>query len=55
MPGVDAASRIIGALGYRADFVALPDPIRCARDLEAVLDLAEALPFKPRPLAKARR
>lgn len=55
VPGIDAASRIIDALGYRAEFVALPDPARCARDLQAVLELAEALPFTPRPPAKARR
>lgn len=55
VPGADAAARIVGALGYRVDLVELPDPARCARDLEQVLGLAEALPFRPRPLARARR
>jgi transcriptional regulator with XRE-family HTH domain len=55
VPGADAAARIVAALGYRVDLVELPDPARCARDLEQVLGLAEALPFRPRPLATARR
>ena len=55
VPGLDAATRIIEALGYRFDLVELPDPVACGRDLEQVLTLAEALPFRPRPLATARR
>lgn len=55
VPGLDAASRIVDALGYRLDAVPLPDPVACGRDLEQVLALAEALPFRPRALAKARR
>lgn len=55
VPGLDAASRIIDALGYRLEVVPLPDPASCGRDLEQVLTLAEALPYRPRPLAKARR
>ena len=54
-PGLDAASRILDALGYRLDFVELPDPAVCGRDLEQVLGLADALPFTPRPMARARR
>lgn len=53
-PSLHAAARIIDALGFRISFVALPDPERCARDLEQVLLLAEQLPYTPRPLAKAR-
>jgi hypothetical protein len=48
-------SRILDALGYRLDFVELPDPAVCGRDLEQVLGLADALPFTPRPMARARR
>lgn len=55
VPGLDAATRIIEALGYRLEVVQLPDPVACGRDLEQVLTLAEALPFRPRPLATARR
>lgn len=55
VPGLDSAIRIVEALGYRLDLVALPDPVACGRTLEQVLTLAEALPFRPRPLAKARR
>ena len=54
-PSLHAASRIIDALGYRIDFVTLPDADRCGRDLEQVLHLAEALPYTPRPMATARR
>lgn len=55
VPGLDAASRIVEALGYRLDAVPLPDPAACGRELEQVLALAEALPYRPRALAKARR
>lgn len=54
-PGLEVAGRIIEALGYRVGFVRLPDPATQARRLEDVLTLAEALPYSPRPLAKARR
>jgi transcriptional regulator with XRE-family HTH domain len=54
-PGLSTAARIIDALGFRAQFVRLPDPQRQARDLEEVLRLAEALPYRARPLARARR
>lgn len=54
-PALDTAARIIEALGYRIDLVALPDPVACGRDLEQVLALAAALPHRPRPLASARR
>ncbi|MFM8825768.1 MAG: helix-turn-helix domain-containing protein [Actinomycetota bacterium] len=52
VPGLDAASRIVDALGFRAEFVRLPDPAACARDLEQVLRLAEALPYSPRSMAR---
>jgi len=54
-PGVDAAARIIAALGFRVEFVATPTPAVRAQRLEEVLSLASALPYRPRPLAKARR
>jgi len=55
VPGLEAASRIVEALGFRVQFVRMPDPNRQARDLEQVLALAEALPYEPRPLSRARR
>lgn len=54
-PAVDVALRILSALGYRVDVVPMLDPEVQARRLEDVLTLAEALPYRPRPLAKARR
>ncbi len=54
-PGVDVASRIIRALGFKVRFVPALDPQVQSRRLEEVLRLAEALPYRPRPLAKARR
>ena len=54
-PGAEVASRIVDALGFRIEFVQLPDPAVQARRLADVLELAEALPFSPRPLARARR
>ncbi|MDP2290336.1 MAG: helix-turn-helix transcriptional regulator, partial [Actinomycetota bacterium] len=54
-PGVEIAGRLIEALGYRVQFVASPSPLVRAHRLEEALALAEALPFRPRPLATARR
>lgn len=54
-PAVDVAMRIVTALGYRVDVVAMLDPAVQARRLEDVLTLAEALPYRARPLVKARR
>ena len=54
-PGVQVASRIIDALGFQVRFVPQLDAHAQAKALEQVLGLAEALPYKPRPLAKARR
>jgi transcriptional regulator with XRE-family HTH domain len=54
-PAADVAMRIVEALGYRVDIVPMLDPAVQARRLEDVLALAEALPYRPRPLAKARR
>jgi transcriptional regulator with XRE-family HTH domain len=54
-PGLEVAGRIIDALGYRVEFRPRLDPEVQARKLVDVLTLAEALPYRPRPLAKARR
>jgi hypothetical protein len=54
-PGIDIAARIIDVLGFRIAYVAKLDPAVQARKLADVLALAEELPFRPRPLAKARR
>jgi transcriptional regulator with XRE-family HTH domain len=54
-PGIDAAARVVAALGYRVEFVPTITPTLQAQRLEEVLALAGALPYRPRPLAKARR
>ena len=54
-PGLETVSRLLEVLGFRVEFVPLLDPRVQARRLEDVLGLAEALPYQPRPLAKARR
>jgi transcriptional regulator with XRE-family HTH domain len=54
-PSVLAASRIIDALGYSVKFDLVLDPAEHGRRLCEVLELAEALPYEPRPLATARR
>jgi transcriptional regulator with XRE-family HTH domain len=53
-PSLDMAGRIIDALGFETRFVRVLDEHVQARKLEQVLLLAEALPYRPRPLAKAR-
>jgi transcriptional regulator with XRE-family HTH domain len=54
MPSLAAASQVIEALGYSVKFDFVLDPAEQARRLCEVLDLAEALPYRPRPLASAR-
>lgn len=54
-PALEIAGRIIDALGYRVDFVRRLDPELQARKLHDVLTLAEQLPYRPRPMATARR
>ena len=53
-PGLEVAGRIIEALGYRVEFVPGLDPAVQGRKLVDVLTLAEALPYRPRPMAHAR-
>ncbi len=54
-PSLTNASRIIDALGFTVKFDFVLDPAEQARRLRDVLELAEALPYQPRPLASARR
>lgn len=54
-PSLATASRIIDALGYSVMFNFVLDPADQARRLHDVLELADALPYQPRPLASARR
>jgi transcriptional regulator with XRE-family HTH domain len=54
-PSLAAASRVIDALGYSVRFEFVLDPAEQSRRLVEVLELAEALPSRPRPLAAARR
>ena len=54
-PSLVTASRIIDALGYSVKFEFVLDPAEQGRRLRDVLELAEAMPYEPRPLASARR
>lgn len=54
-PSLANASRILDALGYSVKFDLVLDPAEQARRLGEVLELADALPYQPRPLAAARR
>ena len=54
-PGLDAAVRVVEALGFRIEFVPTSSPAVRGRRLEEALSLAEALPYRPRPPASARR
>jgi hypothetical protein len=52
---VETAGRLIDAMGFDVTFRARLDPEVQGRRLVEVLTLAEALPYRPRPLATARR
>jgi uncharacterized protein len=54
-PSLATATRIVEALGYSIKFDFVLDPLEQATRLRDVLVLAEALPYRPRPLATARR
>jgi predicted transcriptional regulator len=54
-PGLATVSRLVEVLGYRIEFVRRLDPAVQAQKLADVLALAEALPYRPRPLGRARR
>lgn len=54
-PSLEIAGRIINSMGYDITFRRRLDPEVQARKLVDALELAEALPYRPRPLATARR
>lgn len=54
-PSMANASRIVDSLGYAVKFDFVLDPTEQGRRLREVLELAEALPYEPRPMASARR
>lgn len=53
-PSLELAGRLIEALGFDVSFERRLDPEVQARKLVDVLELAEALPYRPRPLAQAK-
>ncbi len=53
-PSLEVAGRIIEAMGFETRFVRVLDHEVQGRKLVEVLTLADALPYRPRPLAKAR-
>lgn len=53
-PGLQLVSRIVDAHNLDVRFVPRLDPAEQGRILVQVLELAEALPYEPEPLAKAR-
>lgn len=54
-PSLETAGRLIDAMGFDVAFRPRLDPEVQGRRLVEVLTLAEALPYRPRPLATARR
>lgn len=54
-PALDTAGRIIDALGFDVQSRPRLDPAVRGRRLEAVLELAEHLPYRPRPLINPGR
>ena len=53
-PGASALLRIARAAGFEPSYRRQPDPATCAGRLVEVLALAEALPYRPRPLTVPR-
>ena len=53
-PGADVFLRVLRAAGFETTLRVLPDPEECARQLAAVLGLAESMGFEPRPMAFAK-
>lgn len=51
-PGVDIFFRCLDAAGYDVKFVRRLDPEEQGRRLAAVLELADALPFRARPMPR---
>jgi transcriptional regulator with XRE-family HTH domain len=54
-PSLETAGRLIDAMGFDVTFRTRLDPEVQGRRLVEVLTLAEALPYRPRPLGTARR
>lgn len=54
-PSLEAVGRLVDALGFDVRFVRRLDHVEQGRKLVQVLELAEALPYRPRPMAKAKR
>lgn len=53
-PSLQTANQLVEALGFEIRLVRVLDPTVQAKRLADVLTLAEALPYRPRPLAKAK-
>lgn len=53
-PSLAIAGHMISAMGYSTKFTKRLDPAVQSRRLIEVLTLAEALPYSPKPLAKAK-
>lgn len=51
-PGVDVFFRCLHLAGYDVKFVRRLDPAEQGRRLSAVLELADALPFRARPMPR---
>ena len=52
--GADTFLRVMAAAGCALSWQRRLDPVVQGRHLVEVLTLAEALPFRPRPMARAR-
>ena len=53
-PAAGTLLRIVREAGFEPSYRRLPDPQRCADALAEVLSLAEALPYRPKPLTVPR-
>jgi transcriptional regulator with XRE-family HTH domain len=53
-PGADTFLRIVDAIGFEPTWTRRLDPAVQGRRLVEVLELAEALPFRPRPMPRPR-
>lgn len=53
-PGADTFLRLVAAAGFEPTWSRRLDPVVQGRRLADVLDLAQALPFRPRPMPKAK-
>jgi len=53
-PGADTFLRVAAAAGFEPRWQPMLDPVVQGRRLADVLTLAEALPYRPRPMPRAR-